>query len=537
MIFFSRTSKVSKVLALCLLASAIGGCDDRLERASKFATIAEQQFAAGDIAAARLNVQKAISARDDVAGYYVLLGQIEIQSQNSISAFNAFSLALDLEADNLQILQAIADLGLQTGRVREAKEAAERILILTPGSPNALLVKGFIALDEGRFDEAKTTVDDILALNPQDEGGVILSARIDALQGRSEQALAKINNTIESIGETDALNATRLEIYRLLGQPERLLETMPALLKNVDANSEYQIDYINVLYKSGSVADARNASLKILENPKINADQLDKLMDIWLEYDPTPLTASQISSFAETGSPMVQFTLARHYLLSEPQYTSQLIAKSLKEQQPEAQALMARTMYVEGKTRPAYKIADQILQKDLRNEDALIVRSARFIAEKKFDEAIADANIVVSDAPQNVYGYVMLAKALSAKGNKIRARQVFEQGMDALPQSRALAQRYKELLLSWGDTKRIVSLDKEVALASPSSIRSWAIFGESCSRFGDVLCAKEAKQGLSRARMSFIVDDPPGTPRRRGLFARITPEKICATTGGICTDS
>ena len=519
------------------MAALVGGCDDRLERASKFATIAEQQFAAGDIAAARLNVQKAISARDDVAGYYVLLGQIEIQSQNSISAFNAFSLALDLEADNLQILQAIADLGLQTGRVKEAKEAAERILILAPGSPNALLVKGFIALDEGRFDEAKTAVDDILTLSPQDEGGIILSARIDALQGRPEQALAKINENIEAIGETDALNATRLEIYRLLGQPARILETLPLLLKNVDANSEYQIDYINILYKTGSVAKARNASLKIIEDPKTNADQLNKVMDIWSEYDSTPLTASQISQFAETGSPAVQLTLARHFLVSEPQYTSQLIEKSLKAQRLEAKALMARTMLVEGKTRPAFDIADQILQKDLRNEDALLVRSARFIAEKKFDEAIADASIVVSDAPQNVYGYVMLAEALSAKGNKIRARQVFEQGMDALPQSRALARHYRELLFSWGDTKRIVSLDREVALASPSSIRNWAIFGESCSRFGDVLCAKEAKQGLSRAKMSFIVDDPPGTPRRRGLFARITPEKICATTGGICTDS
>ena len=519
------------------MAALVGGCDDRLERASKFATIAEQQFTAGDIESARLNVQKAISARDDVAGYYVLLGQIEVQSQKPISAFNAFSLALDLEADNLQILQSIADLGLQTGRIKEAKEAAERILILSPGSPNALLVKGFIALDEGRFDEAKTAVDDILSLNPEDEGGIILSARIDALQGRSEQALAKINKTIESIGETDALNATRLEIYRLLGQPARILETMPAILKNVDTNSEYQIDYINVLYKTGSLANARSAGLTILKDPKTNAEQLAKLMDIWSEYDPTALTASQISSFAETGSPKLQFTLARHFLMSEPQYTSQLIAKSLKAQQPEAMALMARIMLVEGKTRLAYKIADQVLQKDLRNEDALLVRSARFIAEKKFDEAIADANVVVSDAPLNVFGYVMLGKALSAKSNKIRSRQVFEQGMDALPQSRTLALHYKELLLAWRDTKRIVSLDKEVALASPSSIRNWAIFGESCSRFGDAVCVKEAKQGLSRAKMSFIVDDPPGTPRRRGLFARITPEKICATTGGICTDS
>jgi tetratricopeptide (TPR) repeat protein len=191
LIFFSGNSKVAAFLALCLMAAILGGCDDKLERASEFATIAEQHFIAGDIDAARSNVQKAIAARDDVAAYYVLLGRIEAQSQKPISAFNAFSLALDLEADNLQILQSIADLGLQTGRVKEAKEAAERILILAPGSPNALLVKGFIALDEGRFDEAQAAVNDILALNPQDEGGIILSARIDALQGRSEQALDK----------------------------------------------------------------------------------------------------------------------------------------------------------------------------------------------------------------------------------------------------------------------------------------------------------------------------------------------------------
>lgn len=519
------------------MAANLAGCDDKLERASQFATIAEQQFAAGDVGTARLNAQRAIAARDDVAAYYVLLGQIEVQSQKPISAFNAFSLALDLEADNLQVLQSIADLGLQTGRIKEAKEAAERILILAPGSPNALLVKGFIALDEGQFNEAQTAANDILALNPQDEGGVILSARIDALQGRSEQALAKINKTIDTIGETSALNATRLEIFRLLGQAARMLETMPAILKNVDANSEYQIDYINVLYKTGNVDTARNAGLKVLKNPITNTQQLGKLMDIWSEYDPIPLNASQISSLAETGSPVMQITLARHFLWSEPQYSAQILAKSINAQGPDAKALLARIMLAEGKKRRAYEIADQILENDPRNEDALLVRSARYIAEKKFDQAIADASIVASDAPQNVFGYVMLGNALSSKGNKIRAKQVFEQGIDALPQSLILARHYKELLLSWGDTSRIVSLDKEVALASPSSVKSWTIFGDSCSRFGDAFCAKEAKQGLARAKLSFVVDDPPGTPRRRGLFARITPEKICATTGGICTES
>jgi hypothetical protein len=82
-----------------------------------------------------------------------------------------------------------------------------------------------------------------------------------------------------------------------------------------------------------------------------------------------------------------------------------------------------------------------------------------------------------------------------------------------------------------------VTLDQDVAMAKPSSVRAWAIYSRTCSQYGDALCAAKAEAGLARARVSFLVDDPPGTPRRRGLFARISPEKICATTGGVCTGS
>jgi hypothetical protein len=88
-----------------------------------------------------------------------------------------------------------------------------------------------------------------------------------------------------------------------------------------------------------------------------------------------------------------------------------------------------------------------------------------------------------------------------------------------------------------GDTGRMLSLDREVALASPSSVRSWKIFLATCLQSGNIDCKQFATNGLANAKKSYVLDDPPGTPRRRGLFARITPEKICETTGGICTES
>jgi hypothetical protein len=165
-------------------------CGDKLQKASEFATVAEQQFAGGDLEAARLSIQKAIATRDDVAAYYILLGQIEVQSQKPVSAFNAFSLALDLEADNVQILQSIADLGLQTDVSRKPRKR----LIAYDSRPGSLmrLVKGFIAIDEGRFDVAHRR-QDILSFSAQDEGGIfVLSHR--CLQ--EAKALAKIDAII-----------------------------------------------------------------------------------------------------------------------------------------------------------------------------------------------------------------------------------------------------------------------------------------------------------------------------------------------------
>lgn len=146
----------------------------------------------GDLETARSSIRQAIATRDDVADYYVLLGRIELQAERPTSAFNAYSPGLDLQADNPEVLQAIAELGLQTGRLHEADEAADRMLLLMPNAVQAMLVKGFIAIDDGRIPDAWKMANDILALNPNDEGGIILLARLRALEGQQDQAFRSL---------------------------------------------------------------------------------------------------------------------------------------------------------------------------------------------------------------------------------------------------------------------------------------------------------------------------------------------------------
>lgn len=538
MLNFSLSMLMPKWLAIVCILSLSMSCTDKYESAAEYATQSEALFASGNLVEARLNIQKAIAQRDDVAAFYILLGRIELQAEQPVSAFNAYSLALDLEADNLEVLQNIADIGLQTGRVQEAKEAASRILLLAPASTGAMLVKGFIAIDEGRFDDAQKAVDDIMAINPSDEGGVILGARIDALQGRTEAALAKIDNSIATIGQTNALNVTRLEILRVLGNPKGMASVFPAILKTMKDDADFRLDYINLLYKMGNIAAARSESKVLLSKEANSRPPLEKLTALWSQYDKAPLTETELKDIAGMSTVVTQIILARHfYTEGNFDTAARLVAGPVGNKVAEGIALQARILLAQGQSKAASDLAGKVIQADARNEDALLVRSAIHFAGKNYDRAIEDANVVVSDAPLNPMGYVALADAHFAKGAPVRARQVFEKGMSSMPQSLFLASHYKQFLVKIGDTQRIVSLARSVALASPSSTKAWKNYQSQCQLYADSNCSSKALAGLARAQRSYIIDEPPGTPKRRGLFARITPEKICATTGGICTDS
>jgi hypothetical protein len=100
-----------------------------------------------------------------------------------------------------------------------------------------------------------------------------------------------------------------------------------------------------------------------------------------------------------------------------------------------------------------------------------------------------------------------------------------------------LVEAYARFLRRVGDSVRLKSLYADLAAVAPSSVAVVQSLARVCAETRDPVCSAKAARGLDFARRSYLVDDPPGTPRARGLFSRITPEQICRTTGGVCTAS
>lgn len=526
------------ILAALAAVLALAGCNDRVQEAADNAALAQAQFDSGNFVEARQSIQRAISARDDVPEYFIILARSELALQQTAGAFNAYSRALDLQADNLEVLQNIAELGLQADRIREADEAADRMLLLFPGSARAMLVKGFVAIENGRTDDAQRFASSILQANPNDEGGAILSARLSALDGRFDEAIAQIQAARSNVGETEALNATLLEVYRAQGNAAGMRTVFPQVVEAAGQVADYRLDYINFLYKTGDRSAARSEMRKAMQSRPNDIPMLASLSRLFHEYDASPFSAAQRQALAEAGTRDSQIAVARFYLENGqlPEALA-ILERPLSQEVLEAKALAARILLAQGQKKAADRMAASVLELDPRNPDALLARSARRLATGKLEAAIEDANVIVSDAPQEYMGYVALANAHLAKGSPLRARQVFERGIDALPQSTLLIGEYEQFLRRLGDNARVRSLYADLAAAAPSSIKAVQSLARVCAEFDDQVCLTKATRGLDAARRSFVIDDVPGTPRARGIFSRITPEQICRTTGGVCTAS
>jgi tetratricopeptide (TPR) repeat protein len=379
------TDMVSKILSatgLLPFMLLLGACSNDLEAAAQQAAMAEAQLAAGDVVGARVSIQKAIANRDDMAEYYIMLGRIEIQAQRPISAFNAYTLAQDLEADNQEILQSVADLGLQVGRLGPAEAAADRLLLLAPNATGAMLVKGFIAVDQNRLNDAAKIADEILQLNEQDAGGVILAARVDAMKGKPAEALKRIDAIRGKSAQSQALDQTRLEILRMQGNGEAMKQLFEELLRLPDGNPDYPLDYANLLYKMGETQKARRYLAERIAKAANNREQLQKITVIWQEHDGAPLVPAEIERFAESGTDVTRITLARYFIASkQASIAKKLLTGKARGRTMEIRSLLARAELALGERMSAYSLATDILEADRRNTDALLVRVDQNIKE------------------------------------------------------------------------------------------------------------------------------------------------------------
>ncbi len=93
-----------------------------------------------------MHLIEAVSLRDDVASYWLRLARLNMQTRDYPGAYDGYSHAIELEPNNMDALQNLAELSMAAGRLEDAHKHADRVLELDPRNIRGQLVNGYLAL-------------------------------------------------------------------------------------------------------------------------------------------------------------------------------------------------------------------------------------------------------------------------------------------------------------------------------------------------------------------------------------------------------
>lgn len=506
-------------LVAALMASLLmSGCGRSDAAAARDAMRAQELLGERRFAEARMAIKEAIAERDDEPQYHILRGRIEYAVKAIPQAFDAYSNAMALDPSNMEALQAVSQLGLQTGNLRESLAATEAILSLEPDDPNALLVRGLHAIVRNRFDDAVGYADKILARDSANEGGAILKARALFRKGEGKEALAVLDLFSAKKTDTSGIAMTRLEVYRALHDSNGMQAEFAKLRNLAPANDALRIDEANFAYKQGRTKDADALLAALLAKSELARDDIPQILVLWREYHPEAPSDAAVGSIAASGTPAARIAVAAYLVEAKRLAAADRLIATLSG--TDRATLEAAALLRRGDRAGALSRANAILEEDSTNCRALVVRASARLDMRQLDGALRSAQEAASQCPERIDAWRLAAISYSERGDPENANRMWRQGMDANRQSSVLAAQFMGWLEANGKQRESIAVARRLTHDAPALISGWRLYAAACDRAGDD-CRAAAQRGLERARELYGIDLVPGQAPPNGLFGRI----------------
>lgn len=507
------------ILACALtFSAALAACGRSDAAAAEEALQAQSLLDQRRFGEARLAINDAIAMRDDEPQFHILRGRIEMAAGSVPGAYDAYSNAMSLDPTNIEALQAVSQLGLQTGNLRESLEATDAILSLTPDDPQALLMRGLHAVIRNRFAEADGYADKILSRDPNNEGGVILKARVAVRKGEPASALRVLATYGASKPETVGVVMTRLEIYRIMRDAPGMRSQF-ALLRTLAAdNRDVQLDEANFAFKDGRPQEALRLVTGLLADPKLPVKQLPAVLAVMREYAPDGPEDKNLALVSQTGSKPARLALAEFLIDRAQPASARILLDGLGGE--DRSAFDASIAAREGRWDDAIALTEQVLDKDKTHCLALTVQAEAQLQKNDLSGALRSAQVAVSQCPAQERAWALAARIYERRDDFENARRLWRQGVKVNPQNARINKAYVDWLLRTGQEREALAASRRLTRAAPALLSGWRLYNDVCTQLKQV-CTSEARKGIANAATLYGVDLLPGQAPPNGLFGRI----------------
>lgn len=426
-------------IAACLSAACLtAGCNSSDARAQDALGAYQAATASNDLVGARKALLQLVGAKDDVPDYWIELGKLQASMGSYGDAYYAFTRAYELDRSNPDVLRAVTELALRSGDIALAESRARELEIVAPGDPWVKLTDGWAAVSRSRFDRAVAAADSILASSPFDPGATVLKAR--ALLGLNREDEARdllIKQVAAQPSDTGSLGFLA-KIYERHEDWPKVLETAQRLNVLSPSDRDNALLLVKAALRSGNITQARRSSAQLLR-PNAAPALIASVLDLWESYWPSSQRVQDARTLAAEATQLEQKLVYAAFLnrIGSPTDAVRLASGSatlpVTAQSAEANAVLGDALSRTGNLPAAKARLDAVIAFDPGNATALRGRSELELRTGHADEAVIDAQKLVTVLPTSSRDRLLLARCFVSAGKPDWARRTLWTAFQDIP--------------------------------------------------------------------------------------------------------
>lgn len=430
---------VRSLLVLCTLVLSVAcrtSPAEHVKRAEKFNS--QKQYKE-----AIVEYRSALGQNAQLGEARLKLADLYAQLEDTANAYREYIRAADTLPDNVDAQLKAGAMLLMGNRLAEAKTKAETVLKVAPRNAAALMLLGNALAGLNDMSGAFQRLNEAIEADPDSGLGYSNLGALQLARGDKQMAEASFKKAVNASPSSITARIALAQYYRSqnrTGDSEAALhEALTIDPKNVQVNS----NLVELFIRTERPREAE-APLKTIADVLQNADS--------------------------------QFALVEYYARTHRSKEAIPLLEKLagtKEYYAIAKARLAALNYSDGQAAEAHSALDEVLKREPKNREALLLKGKILALEKKYDPALGFLkSAAAADPARAADAHLVTAKIYQATGQLEDAQDTYKKVLTQQPRSVPAQVALSQLYADKGEITSAAELARSAVASDPNSTQA-----------------------------------------------------------------
>ncbi len=501
-----NTLGFKSVLLVAVLATA--GCGGAESRKARHLEKGETFLAAGNFDKARVEFRNALQIAPMDSGARYENGVVDEKMGNIREAAQFYQGALDSNADNVRARTSLGRIYALSGGSDQALAIVKPGLEKHPDDAGLLTVRAAARIQLKDEAGALADAERAVQLAPNNEDAVAVLAGIYKSQGQIDKSREVLQDAIKRLPSTVELRLALAQLYAASGQEPQVEALLIDLVRLRPDEKAQRLRLAQYYMRSDHNDDAERVLRQGIKDLPAEHELKTGLVQFLAARRSREAAEKELAALiaANPKDFELKFLLAQFYEQGHEDPKAAAVYKGIIDAaELDAPGITARNRWAvmrlrEGDVPGGEKLIAEVLAKNPRDNDALILRGNLELAQKDPKSAIVDLRSVLRDQPNSIGVMRALARAHLANGEPALAEETMRRALDANPKDPSVREDLAELLVNLGKPLQAKPIIEELLKQQPDNFAALNIQFKVDAANNDLTGAKQSAEEMASLR-------------------------------------